>query len=135
MNRSLGTSSLPRCRQYEAFQKSAEVYFGGTSMSRRLPVRSSSRCFSQVSSHSVRLSRPFALVPVDGQERDVLVGDDLVQDVEQVGILPRVQPRHGHHVGVRAQQVCEPVDRHRPGLPVRPVPQRPLLAPIQQPGP
>ena len=30
MNRSFGTSSFPRACQYEAFLKSAELYFGGT---------------------------------------------------------------------------------------------------------
>ena len=33
MNRSLGTSSFPRARQYEGFTKSAEEYFGGTGSS------------------------------------------------------------------------------------------------------
>ncbi len=30
MNRSLGTSSFPRCAQYDVLRKSAVVYFGGT---------------------------------------------------------------------------------------------------------
>ena len=80
------------------------------------------------------LEQALGLVAELGQVRDVLVVDDLGEDLEQVRILAGEQPGHGHHVRVRAQPVGEPVDRHRPRLPVRPEPQRPLLAPIQQPG-
>src|SRR6266487_487887 len=58
MNRSLATSSLPRCDQYEFLRKSAEVYFGGTGIFSRCPVVSSSRWRSQVSSHCRRLRSP-----------------------------------------------------------------------------
>ena len=39
MNRSFGTSSLPRACQYEFFRKSADVYFGGTGIGPDLLAR------------------------------------------------------------------------------------------------
>ena len=61
MNRSFGTSSLPRACQYEFLRKSADVYFGGTAIGPTFSPASSRRCSAQVSSHASRLRSPESL--------------------------------------------------------------------------
>ena len=72
MNRSFGTSSLPRLDQYEALRKSADVYLGGTGMFSWSPFASSSRCRSQVSLPLGALAQPGVLVAKRGQVRNML---------------------------------------------------------------
>ena len=51
MNRSLGTSSLPRSRQKTLLLKFFDVYLGGTGISPTFSPASSCRCKFQVRSH------------------------------------------------------------------------------------
>ena len=79
MNRSLGTSSLPRAGQYAGLRKSAGVYFGGTGMVGQ-PLAGVLAALQRPGAFPLLpLAQPRVLVPAGRKERNGLVGHELGQ--------------------------------------------------------